>query len=928
MDPKNPDKKANIADDSLLQNDELIIGTPGGHDNNATVTDDLPEQNEPTQVDLTTQSSDSPDAPKLTTKQGQTTKVDTFDMELKKMDTKIEQKPFVKDLKKDEKVIKNEEKSTTVFAPQKKSLLMLILKTFFILILSTLIFGGFILLDNFINSKETNSYNNEFALFIPNGQEMLVEYNENQNFVGGTVELKGGEIIKTQDVKGAYINLPTKGVLRLDQNTEFKVDSVNLENNEYFLTMVNGRIWGNTLNNFFDLKIKSGEIAVIPGNSAFEIYNQEDRTNIYSQRHDVLVEILAADKVINKLWIAEGNQAQFVNTKIVQEAKTIEQLLYSKLLKEFAYGKPSKATLLDNDWIADNIQQDGLYKKSIADQLKNAIREQGLKNLSTDSLRFQTKQIISDLRDALTFTDQKRVDALVTDIFENINDASFYYLQGNKQDADVRLSLFKDDIKNEVISQSDYASEALYNKLKSTLVEYLYTNPQDQLYPVKDVLFEELFNFPQTGNLDVSDQYNLLTLKLNDVYDSVESVPKDLDKKLKNYFDDYEQITSKYRQKLSTIKDEIIKQIILLDNLLLQTPAIYKLSVFESKNQFEKDYLNALTTNGEKQEQRQTFINEKINLLAKIKTFLFAEELDPADARQIVFRLITDIEELQEGTTSAAAINDLFEKRLDDFGIFWEYLKSDEYSSTPLYGDTHKERFAAFQETQKKKVTFEDIKEEILGTQQEIKLTAEDILYGAETELNSAGIDNIVFGFYKDTSNTKIPILSAMVSGVQFRATYDWNRNLLADIIVGDKLLSADGVKVTKAKTLIVEAVALQTKAEEDLNAQPMEDVPVNEFDEIFKAAKVFLIGKISQAGIEIKEESIRVVDLNAGLYEISDVYFTERKEIKFSFEYSTKDEKVTNVRIQTGSGERTVNNEFDLVFLDDIVFRIYDEGK
>ena len=349
-------------------------------------------------------------------------------------------------------------------------------------------------------------------------------------------------------------------------------------------------------------------------------------------------------------------------------------------------------------------------------------------------------------------------------------------------------------------------------------------------------------------------------------------------------------------------------------------PEIYKLETFESKRSMENDYLATLAGSRDKREQRQTFINEKINILAKIEIFLFTERLDPVDARQIVFRLITDIEDLKENTLDIAAVNELFDRRLKDFGVFWEYLKSDEYSTTKLHGASHEERFEIFKSIQEKELSFEDIRLEILGSEEEKDSTADQILRAAKNELTKAGIEQIQFGTYVNTSN-KIPILSASVSGIEFRATYDWERKLIGNIIVEDELLIAEGLKIENAKNYVIQWHTKKYQAT-IVEEEEIED----EFDDVKKVAKVFVVGKLREAGIDLEESNVRIEDLAAGLYEISNVSFKENRQVKFDFEYSSKDGNVSNVLVHTLNGDKLIEKTFVLVFLDDIVFKIYDQ--
>lgn len=909
MDPKNANKNQKNAEVSSMQNDELMIKPESGSEQTA--------KNE--SENLTTQEKQPQTDQKVTVKQP----IETFDLKLKELNKKSAQEKIKQAKENKVKVIKQEVKTKETKEKEPKSLALATLKLVFLLVLGFGLFALTFYIENYVKAQEVNVFDDRFLVVIPGDEVIQIEKEGQKYNVRKEYEINGDEVINTQSVSGVSVNLPLKGIFRLDENTSVKINNFDLEKEEYEVTLNNGKMWGNLLNNFFDLRINSGKITAIPSLSLFNIDYDGNRTNIYAEKHDITVEINADGSVINKLWIAEGNQAQFLDTKIEQESKTIEQLLYSKLVKEFNYGRASTAVIDKDMWIAANIQQDEIFRKSIDEKFRKNIRQTGLKNISTESLRFQAKEVLSDLREALTFTDQKKAESLISDIFENINDAAFLFTQGNATDAGVRLSLFEDDLNDPILSQDEFAAQLLYEKLTKYLGDYFYLTPENELYPIKEVLYKQVFNSKERQNLTIAKQYDLLTLKLNDVYDTLDTDSKDADAILEDYFDLYEQLTRNYRDNIKDIQDQIIRQNILIDNLLFLNSDLYKIEIFESKKQIEEDYLATIIGTRDKQEQRQTFINEKINLLSRIQYFLFNEELDPADARQIVFRLLADMEELKADTLDLAAVNDLFEKRLADFGVFWEYLKSDEYSTTPLHGATHVERFEAFKEIQQQNVTFEDIRKEIFGTSAELDLTPGEILARVEKDLNDEGIVNIEFGYYEDTTNTKVPVLSAEVNKIEFRATYDWDRGIISNIVIGDDVVTQEGVKLNKAKTFIIEYI--DTKNASTITPDE-EQEPIVKENEVAKTAKVFVVSKFEEQGVVLTEENVEIVDFTNGIYRIIDVNFEDYRPIIFSFDYLSKDDQVTNVIVQTPGGDRTISNKFDIVFLDDIVLKVYEE--
>jgi hypothetical protein len=342
----------------------------------------------------------------------------------------------------------------------------------------------------------------------------------------------------------------------------------------------------------------------------------------------------------------------------------------------------------------------------------------------------------------------------------------------------------------------------------------------------------------------------------------------------------------------------------------------------------EEDFLLALESSNDKKEQRQTFISNDIDLLSRVRYFLFNEKLDTVDARKIVYRLIQDIEDYQDGTVDIAAVNDLFSKRLSDFGVFWEYLQAAEYSSTQLHGASHSERFEAFKKIQEEVLSFEDIRQEILGSENASNESIEEITVKALKDLKEAGIQDVVFETYSDTTKTRIPMSSARTGGIEFRATYDWDRQLLSNIIVENTVISQDGVKLLKASKFITETVASLSRAEEKDVTDPSAGEEVDKLSDVKRVASVFLAEKFSKMGVVITMSNVEIVDLDAGYYKVANVYFSEQKNAKFSFEYSTTDDKVSNLVVQTEGGEKTVSDTFSSMFMKNLVLKIYDESN
>lgn len=898
-----------------------------------------------------------------------------FALKLKALEEKseVKSKRIWKEIK---PVIKDETKKSRMFmfkAGTINSFPALIAKNIVFMAVALMIFAATVYFDSSVLLAQKGDEAPMLSAIIPANQVATILTESGEIRTPGSYEVMSGQEIASDEAIDVKILFPDYGELRLDINTNLVLKEIDTVNDKYEFILKNGSIWGNLQFTDYDVVIFTEYGKVTPGNASFSISYDGVKTDIYVDKHDIKVDVLNDDEILNTFWIAEGNKVQMLNSKIKKESETIKKLLYSKLIKEFNYGRISISKLTDDLWIKLQRENDLDYIEKVNDDMSDVLKKYGLKTLSTTSIRFQFKAMVTDLRSSLTFSEDKNNTILLSSIFENLHDAKYLYLNENDTDGGVRLALFENDIAKPEYQGSNSFQKELFAKLQSEFDELRFVVPGDNLYPVKNVIWTQLLSVQSQKFLTMQYEFDLLTAKINDVYDSIVLEPKEALIVFEEYFDAYGKIRLSYQKDLSMIEDKLIHQNILVSNLLFKSPDLYRVDLFESKIQLENDYIVAISGGKNKQEQRQTFITEKIDLLSRIKYFLFNEELDAGDARKIVFSLIRNIEDLKENISEVAAINQLFEKRLADFGVFWQYLNSPEYSQTPLHGASHKDRYDEFKKIQEDLVTFDDIREEILGSEEGLDFTTDDILSQVELDLKEAGVSNIEFGFYNDPSQTKVPLVKAIVAGITWRGTYDFDRKMVANIIVEDQVLTQEGVKLSNLQKFITNAVQEKRKEEEaaelaaaeaevekpevvledpkSVDPDPIIENPVEDLKEeisseisdeipedskaissstisVDLAAKVFLMEKFSKLGMVVSRDAIEVKDLNAGEYEIKNVYYEENRNAKFSFSYSSSDDEVYNLVVETEQGAKVANDTFSSFFLKPFVLKIYEEAK
>jgi hypothetical protein len=817
-----------------------------------------------------------------------------------------------------------------IFAPkEKKSVLGLILKNLFFLVIGM---GICFLTLNADNTALLRSIGDTVPVPMVNtaNQTVNISNTSGEKPITNNYELKAGDTVSTNSSSDILITIPDNTILRLDRNTVLKAEDLDIDSKNYKFLLEKGNLWVNTKFDDIKLTINTNYLVLEPRKASFNINYDGNLTTIFAHSHDVSTKIFFNDMEINSFWLAEGNSIQAANSKIEQKYDTIKKLLYSKLTKEFNYGRVSQQSIDADAWLTKQINLDNEYAKTIQNDYFSEVRETGLNSVSIGSIRYQLKSFVLDLRKVLTVSETKKISHVLYSLFENLNDAKYLFIQNNNVDANIRLSIFKEDLIANEYAGNEYFTKELYSKLKSEFIKALIINPADSVYPVKIELLDEIIKSPYYKSAYPSIKFQFLTDRFNDVSEGVSINPDTSLEAFKTYFKNYRALVEQYKNNLDTISDEIKRQNIIVDNVLSKYPKLFNLEVIQNKKLMEEDYIAALKGENDKKEQRQTFISNKIDLLIKVKYFLFDNLISAEDARQIVFVLIEDIEEMKKETLDIAAVNELFDKRLSDFGIFWQYLNSPEYSTTPLHGATHDERYEAFKKVQAEIVSFQDVQNEILGSgEEEVTLTVEAILENAKKDLNAAKVLDVEFGFFNDISQTRIPVLKAKVSGIEFRATYDWDRKLLANIVVGEKLLTADGIKLENVQKFIVETISAQnTVITVETTSTSEETTQKDEQVELKNAARVFVAEKFSKTGMLITKESVTIVDFDNGEYEIKEVTYSDNEDAVFSFSYKSKEDKIYNLEIETDAGLKEVNDTFLSSFLKPVVLKIYEEAK
>jgi RNAse (barnase) inhibitor barstar len=423
-------------------------------------------------------------------------------------------------------------------------------------------------------------------------------------------------------------------------------------------------------------------------------------------------------KFINSLFLPEGTEATVFKSKIDANQQTIAKLLFSKLIKEFNYGLFDKTRLSDEIWLSKNLESDSVLAATVKNDRLKQIRVRGLKYSNFDSANYKLDQLIRDLANTLTFSDEKIGGRNLDALYDDLYDAQYLYDNGRLDEGRNRLNQFS-TVANQLFTiYGDKLKQQFKDRVKKEYEYLSFVEPSDSLYQLKLVLEKIYLDSIKGEPAELSLKFNFLTEKLNALAYFAES--KQI-KTLKEGFDDYmnvlKDLLKTYNTQLAKDLTPIQRQNQAMDNLFLQYPDFYRVSFMTSKLYLENQYLSLLPSSKDKLEEIQTVIAQRISFLKQLQHFFLNGDVPLVDAQNIVALLFSEIGKIELPSEYQVAVSQLFSDRLQDYGVFSRFLGSPEYVDSKVKGITMRDRFEAFKKDYQEEVSIDTLRQELGGGQ-------------------------------------------------------------------------------------------------------------------------------------------------------------------------------------------------------------------
>jgi hypothetical protein len=555
--------------------------------------------------------------------------------------------------------------------------------------------------------------------------ELLRDGRKEKLAINTITEILPGDTVNTPQTGGIELQYAGDGLIRMAPGSSLQLLTADEEG--YVVKLVQGKIWVNHLLSDTVLNMIAGGAYLIPDHATLSATAEKGKTTVYAHKRNVTVELIPLDystfKVnafeskdfINSYLLTQGNQTTVFDEKISKDATTLKKLLYSKLLKEVQYGLVDPSEVQEDPWIQQNAMADQEFLQKISAARLANIRNHGLKMPALNSGSHHLLQALDSATSELTFASQKANARLLANLFDYFADSEYLIIFGRSTEANDRLSYFKRIAQENIDPRQQDFQQNYLQLLRKKYAELGFISASDPLSLAKDTLFEQILGRLGSSDEAFPEKFLLIRNFLSDAYNLVEDNPQLARVSLERYFEELNKLLSQEKTRLALVKTFLAADIQILNNLFRQYPEFYKDTFFAMKNRLEQTWLALIPEGEQKNEEKQTIVSNKIDFLRALKDFFLASRVEIENARQIVFRLFRETDDLQLPPDAQFAVSDLFARKLEDFGVFYRYLNSPEYSATNLHGSSRQEQFQEFLKAQQERVSINEVRNEILN---------------------------------------------------------------------------------------------------------------------------------------------------------------------------------------------------------------------
>lgn len=739
--------------------------------------------------------------------------------------------------------------------------------------------------------------------------------------VSSTQPMAVDDVIAARAEGGVRLTFPGGAEVRLAPQSRVKLFSIGGEENAYHLELQSGETWVITQGASRPVFLYVlGGVAVYPQDSAVNVRFAQNVVDIFGARNPVRVGLHTAVqqpttsvKLLNSVLVSEGNQLSVALSKIQPK---LEKLLYSKLVKEFQYAPVSLESLRQNTWYQSNYVKDKDRREGLLKRVVDAIKDRGLAVSDPESLYSSLIERMRNGRALMTFDPRKREEQRVASALVSLDDAIYFYATSQQASGDKRMAYFQSQL--QALSLDSSMMSVMGDALWQRFINYSLFIPQDgPLFRIRSQLRDTLLSLQGDHTLTFSRVAPLVRSYLFDIYQSLSVDSSQGQQLLSAYFKAFRKIFTSYSGDIAKHPNVLAEENQILTHMYLRDPMFYKDPHFQALFDLQSQWLSLLPAGRDKDEENQTLVASKIDLMKKLRFFFFGEKIAVNDASAVLFRLLSDISSAIYQTDAAVA--QYFKDNLDAQQDFWLYLNTTDFAESKIYGSTNRERFEAFLKNKKDVAEIDKLQQGLLGTiainAPESKQTLEDI----QKIFAEVGVVNVKLSPLLDKDQSQVFVESAEYNSIPFSCIYDRDKRLISDVKVYSEVILAAAVPLEKIKNI------LQVKPQQQMfsSADP---VPTSQEDRVEKVAKLFLLKKLQELAFSLDVSQIGTLNYAKKLFSVKGAKLLfDKSQIEVDFVINLMNNSVSQVKVFILTEQQSMPGEFTLGGIADAVKKFYE---
>jgi len=562
----------------------------------------------------------------------------------------------------------------------------------------------------------------------------------------------------------------------------------------------------------------------------------------------------------------------------------LTQLRYTKLTKEFPFMYLAE-TGFEEEWALQLTADRDRLAKAYTDFV-SFLRREGDAGHTPGTFSDRWHNAYTKIRDAFTLDKTHLKQIQDREKLEVLYQSLYLILAGDPVGAVERLQRFQDFSMDVTQFPEFYVLDQVFHTV----------NFGSDFYPVKE-LFRELQLVVMTDSSQkLALSLHFLRDRLNEVYDLLDVGDlRNAKEALYAYNTAWQRLMDSAGTDLHDEVQVLTEERQILQNLLYREPTFYDADLYMVLSELEDRILTLTAQEYDLNEERQTFIQDKIRMLSNLVSYIDEGTLGVDNGVLLADLLLKDSQTLLNGITQAAAVNDYFSSKLTEFDTLFRFLDSPDYK---LGEGTLEEKFAAYVQ---KETDMDALASYIQGLAEEstsdqvLAMTLDEALAQAQMRFEQAGVEYTVLMPLGDTDYRLFKIEGGRVEEVGFQGNYDRETDIVYDLSVEGETFST-GLKLD----LLVNAVSAMGQGSEEVT-QDTEADPAGSLDVTLSPVEELAVRLVrssleTQSGIDFAEASITIVNLDENQFTVTVPMSVKNETVLVTFSYDGDDNSISGV--------------------------------